>query len=680
MFYSHEVLSNSQHGVATIWLVATVGKGSQRKLNRKTIQQVNVPKACEKILDPGAPLALRLQGNLLFGVSRVFSHQCDYVLSDAEKTQSDMMTFFRSINTSETDPKAGKAKRHQIVLNDDPEFDLMAALPRLEELLGHDSSFNFMSTQESANKFSQMSPLDRTALLSASTSRRSSIVGLDLPPSSHSIGSYRLPGDLCNSSPFNKAFHEADTMPDFRPFADDEIDPICGIDLDFDADGNLVSIVDAEPELPPLRGTSPDPLHAAEAVLPRVGNVRQQIGTYPHDEDILDFGEAAFSVAERVSTRQAGEQANTDALTLTTDTTETAKSSAPLRAARRRKLKAMVDEEIRISRDEFRGWTENYVFNMDAARKRAKATSLAKAKKNALALMYNNGISDIGILEQKFGVEHPLSADLAGTALKAHLFGLVADEIEDINVKRGRRRKSPEAFGLEENDARSVRQRLELGDEFGRGEATGFGGGLDFGEETAPEIGREAETALEDKHSSSFMPWSRQGSAVPESATRAPGSAQKSMAAPSPLHGRGSLVGSLERHSDPIEEAFVPLGLDPQHSSAVSDDRQEALNIDAGDKTNTPTSDAGLDTSTHQFLGYAARRAANLGVAPSQDDQHKRWIDFDELATPGQHSKAIATQAFLHVLTLATKNVISVQQDGIDDNEPFGKIYVGLGS
>lgn len=93
-----------------IRLVATVGKSNQKKVTRKAIQDVNVPKACEKIIDPGAPLALRLQGNLLYGVSRVFSHQCHYVLSDAEKTQSDMMMFFRVLQTSETDPRAGKAK------------------------------------------------------------------------------------------------------------------------------------------------------------------------------------------------------------------------------------------------------------------------------------------------------------------------------------------------------------------------------------------------------------------------------------------------------------------------------------------------------------------------------------------------------------------------------------------
>lgn len=94
----------------TFRLIATVGKASNRKVTRKAIQEVDVPRACEKIIDPGAPLALRLQGNLLYGVSRVFSHQCNYVLSDAEKTQTDMMTFFRVLKTSDVDPQAGKAK------------------------------------------------------------------------------------------------------------------------------------------------------------------------------------------------------------------------------------------------------------------------------------------------------------------------------------------------------------------------------------------------------------------------------------------------------------------------------------------------------------------------------------------------------------------------------------------
>lgn len=47
-------------------LVATLGSNSiARKLNRKAIQDVDVPKACDVIVNPEAPMALRLQGSLL---------------------------------------------------------------------------------------------------------------------------------------------------------------------------------------------------------------------------------------------------------------------------------------------------------------------------------------------------------------------------------------------------------------------------------------------------------------------------------------------------------------------------------------------------------------------------------------------------------------------------------------
>jgi meiotic recombination protein REC8, fungi type len=91
-------------------LAATIGKNSQKKLSRKAIQEVDVPKACDKIIHPEAPLALRLQGNLLYGVSRVFSQQCIYMLTDAERCRSDMLSYFRGLHQNELDPEAGKTK------------------------------------------------------------------------------------------------------------------------------------------------------------------------------------------------------------------------------------------------------------------------------------------------------------------------------------------------------------------------------------------------------------------------------------------------------------------------------------------------------------------------------------------------------------------------------------------
>lgn len=50
----------------TCRLVATLGsKSSLKKVSRKAILDVDVQKACETIVMPDAPMALRLQSNLL---------------------------------------------------------------------------------------------------------------------------------------------------------------------------------------------------------------------------------------------------------------------------------------------------------------------------------------------------------------------------------------------------------------------------------------------------------------------------------------------------------------------------------------------------------------------------------------------------------------------------------------
>ncbi len=94
-------------------LVATTGpKSKTAKISRKAIQEVNVQKACETIIEPGAPIALRLQSSLLYGVSRVFSQQCNYVLSDAEKVQTRIRAFYGALNVmgNTLDPAAGKTR------------------------------------------------------------------------------------------------------------------------------------------------------------------------------------------------------------------------------------------------------------------------------------------------------------------------------------------------------------------------------------------------------------------------------------------------------------------------------------------------------------------------------------------------------------------------------------------
>ena len=45
-----------------------------------------------------------------YGISRVFSQQCGYVLSDAQVAQSNMRALLKAVRTSDLDPDAGKAR------------------------------------------------------------------------------------------------------------------------------------------------------------------------------------------------------------------------------------------------------------------------------------------------------------------------------------------------------------------------------------------------------------------------------------------------------------------------------------------------------------------------------------------------------------------------------------------
>ncbi|EHK18866.1 uncharacterized protein TRIVIDRAFT_44046 [Trichoderma virens Gv29-8] len=640
MFYSHEILNNTQYGVATIWLVATVGKGNQKRLTKKAIQEVNVPKACEKILDPGAPLALRLQGNLLYGVSRVFAHQCAYVLTDAERTQSDMVTFFRIIQTSETDPRAGKTKRQNIILEDDPSFDPLAALPNFD-LLQWDRDLVLLPSQGSASKFSQMTPLGTASQGSSSPPRHhSALINLQLPPSSQSAASCRLPSDFGNLSPlFGRSIHHTDSMGEFQPFGDDEFPSMAGIGFGFDAEGNLISILDQEPELPPL------PVQATPPVV--------NIGLQRITKTLQQVAESAEAKTGRTSSRVV--------------------------RSRRVNPHTVVDTRISLHRQEIKDWDLNYATNMASVGRQQQrtATTQGQAKKNAIALLYDYGIAQVGAYQNAAGLVHPLAADFVGISLKARLQGQEPDEIEQAEPKkRGRRRKSEEAFEDEQNsEERNTRQRMMEEFELGRGDNRDIhdDAHIIFNDNSIPEIGMVAAPPMEDRHSSSLMPWSRPGSAVPGSSVR--GSAQKSKVTPSPLFNRGSALGAIDRHSDPAEPFFGMDDFGSQDSSFQLGGPVGPLDFN---QDNTQVSTQGLDLTSQNFLGYVTEQASKTGVTHSRDPKNRRWIEFEELADPSTHSKAIAAQAFLHVLSLATKNVVSVHQQGAAAMEPFGAIRIGI--
>ncbi|KAL7823393.1 hypothetical protein V8C26DRAFT_386385 [Trichoderma gracile] len=583
-----------------------------------------------------------------------------------------MVTFFRIIQTSETDPRAGKTKRQNIMLEDDPGFDPLAALPNFD-LLRWDKDLVLYPSQGSASNFSQMTPLGTASQGSSSPRHPPALINLQLPPSSQSAASGRIPSDFGHLSPlFSKSIHLPDDMGEFQPFGEDEF-PSVG--LDFDGEGNLIGLFDAEPELPPL------PVAASPVVgLGLQPGPKQKRGIIMEEEEnLLDFGDDAQRVVEAIQSVDGNIPMEAQQPAAETAGGDAAQASARMARSRRPGLNTMLDTSISLSSSVMRNWS-----NMDRERltsnhkQQRTATTPAQAKKNAMALLYEYGVAHVGAYHQKAGLVHPLATEFAGISLKARLQGQEPEEVEPTEpTKRGRRRKSDEAFESEQDGGdRNTRPRTTEDVELGRGEDLNAhdDAHIMFDDNSMPEIGMEAAPPMEDRHSSSMMPWSRPGSAVPGSSVR--GSAQKSKVAPSPLFNRGSALGAIDRHSDPAEPLFGMDDFGSQDSSFQMGGPVGPLDFDQGNDTQASTQ--GLDVTSQNFLGYVTEQAEKTGVTHSRDPGNRRWIEFEELANPSTHTKAIAAQAFLHVLSLATKNVISVRQDGAAAMQPFGTLRIGV--
>ena len=81
MFYSETLLSKTGP-LARVWLAANI----ERKLSKNNILQQDIGSSVNAIVDQGqAPLALRLSGQLLLGVVRIYHRKTRYLLDDCHE-------------------------------------------------------------------------------------------------------------------------------------------------------------------------------------------------------------------------------------------------------------------------------------------------------------------------------------------------------------------------------------------------------------------------------------------------------------------------------------------------------------------------------------------------------------------------------------------------------------------
>lgn len=147
----------------------------------------------------------------------------------------------------------------------------------------------------------------------------------------------------------------------------------------------------------------------------------------------------------------------------------------------------------------------------------------------------------------------------------------------------------------------------------------------------------------------------------------------------SPLFGRGT-----ERYRDlEIPQFDDNEFLGGPSTSVAGDDFQfygPAANADTQTAAQSQCLRAALDTESNNFLEFIKAEAAGKAAAAQEAEDElpggvaaRNYVLFEELLPPTQNTKIVGAQALLHVLALATKGLIQV-----DQQEDYGPITIGL--
>nr|OQO28495.1 hypothetical protein B0A51_03307 [Rachicladosporium sp. CCFEE 5018] len=665
MFYSHEVLTSRKYGVATVWLVATLGSISGlKKVSRKAILDVDVAKTCDTIITPEAPMALRLQSNLLYGVTRVYAQQCGYVLTDAESAKNNMRAMLKVMRTSQLDAEGGnKARADQLVLQDDPNF-----LPELD-LLSLDFDAQMAGMGDSQR--STLSP--RSSQLAAPFA---DIGGILIPQSASSfaggpVGGGRAfsvlgdsgAGSRIGSGAFQQRQHEPEGL------LEDDLGMI------IDEEGNVTMVED----MPARQSKAPMEHLNRTSVLSegqRSVGIRPQQSTpaqgdgqlwqpdddgyipIPEDNDVVMADDSDVALQQEGSVHHS-------------TTSETAEAPARQRRVKVRILS--LDNATELHGQDLNRWQQEYMQNMLESRQHKQATRLtALAKQNAEHWVLGSGLGRFAATTES---DHgPLSMFSSLRLLEA----MTGKKLTPGGEKRPRD-EDPASEG-----SRRVRSRGEpSSDELGRG-MQHDDGYMPVIDDYEIEQGRDQPTPLDDRNMSSVFPWNQ--SAGSQRATGLFGANATSsiggmpmgpisrrgsrLTTASPLLGRGEVAGG--------EDVLLP-DSNPDIGFTGLDDFElfgPAADVDTQTAAQSQWVRTALDGESANFLTFVQagideldEKREELAPDEGEDESMMGSVDFDQLLPPEKNTYIVAAQALLHVLTLGTKNAIMVKQ-----NEAYGPI------
>ncbi len=110
-----------------VWLAALWDK----KLTKNQLLQTNIPTSCDAISGNEQPMALRLSGQLLLGVVKIYARKVRYLLEDCNDAIAKIKIAFRP-GAVDLPDEQNMAALHAITMPDVmTEFDLLMPEPSL---------------------------------------------------------------------------------------------------------------------------------------------------------------------------------------------------------------------------------------------------------------------------------------------------------------------------------------------------------------------------------------------------------------------------------------------------------------------------------------------------------------------------------------------------------------------
>ncbi|KAJ6446033.1 MCD1/ SCC1/Rad21 protein [Purpureocillium lavendulum] len=249
MFYS-ETLLNKSGPLARVWLSANL----ERKLSKNHILQSNVTDSVEAIITPNqAPMALRLSGQLLLGVVRIYQRKTRYLLDDCNEAMMKIKMAFRSSGNNDLAANLQVSNREALLLP-----DKITPYDNLELPPPPDASWLLSQVDDVT-----ATPVGRKGRISNNRD-------------------INLQEDFDNSQFLqgNTGLDEDDLVPM------DDLD--LGLDFGIDMDGDPSQSIEMGRDAPAARDFEDDVLSELD-IMPRPGK---------DDSNVLDFGEHGVRIAD----------------------------------------------------------------------------------------------------------------------------------------------------------------------------------------------------------------------------------------------------------------------------------------------------------------------------------------------------------------------------------------------